>query len=321
MTSQLPSRRSVVTAALGLLAGGAISGCAPSQETNPAGEPGATRELDAGDRGGASFTVAMPDGTYTVTDVAVHSSVGPEAWRLVAPEGAAIVSLDVGSPVREGLGLTGRTTSTFQVVAGGETYSVESSGVSRGAGVVVPGDGSDAVIEVAHEGRTARFAVADGERLDEEPLYATSGTHVAHERLPQDEDGTVEFVDGDYGPEVDALMVHHTYSSEAGWAPKGSAWLEANSIGFSLPGMGISGEDWVDVVGTVTSVRLIVDGTAVETDSELTPERVLLAWAVVPLGAVRAALEITYDLTINGEVALSGGTHTLEDVELAGLTV
>lgn len=321
MTSPLPSRRAVATAALGLLAAGFVPGCAPSLETNPAGEPGDTRELDAGDRGGASFTVAMPDGTYTVTDVAVHSSVGPEARRLVAPEGAVIVSLDVGDSVGQSHYPLGHTRSIFQVVAGGETYSMESSGVSRGAGVVIPGDGSDAVIEVAHEGRTARFAVADGERLDEEPLYATSDTHVADERLPQDEDGKVEFVDGDYGPEISARMVHHTYSSEAGWAPKGSAWLEAYFIGFSRPGMGISGEGWVDVVGTVTSVRLIVDGTAVETDSELTPERVLLAWAVVPLAALQAALEITYDLTINGEAVLSGGTHTLEEMELAGLTV
>ncbi|MGP9537372.1 hypothetical protein ACT3SP_05135 [Brachybacterium sp. AOP43-C2-M15] len=318
MTSEILSRRSLAAMALGLLDAGAASGCAPSAETNPPAEVGTTRGLDSPGLDGASFTVAMPDGTYTVTGVGVHESAGPEASPLRAPEGAVVITLDVGSAERTGSGQLVRTRTTFQVAAGGETHDLGGPVPTGGAGVVVPGDGSDAVIEVVHEGRVARFAVSDGERLDEEPLYAATDPETIREELPIE-----DLVDGDLwtAPEFSAELVHSTFSTMAGWAPAGSAWLEARGLGISRQGTVVRGRRTPDVVTTITASRLVVDGDAVDTETGALEDSLQFAWVQVPLGALEAAVEITYDVEIDGSVIATDLTRTVDAGELAALTV
>lgn len=317
MTAPLLSRRTVAVLALGFLGAGSAAGCSPTAEINPPAEIGDIRTLDDPDLEGASFAVAMPDGTYTVTGVGVRDSAGPEAHRMKAPEGAVIITLAEGNLEFAGSSQPVRTRTTFQVAAGGRTYVIDGSLTQGGTGIAVPGDGSDAVIEVLHEGRTARFAVADGARLDDETLYVTTdGTHLG--ATLEEEDGFA-YQEG-IAPEVGLSLSHTTFSTMGGWAPKGKAWLEAGGIGVSSEGEVLRGSAAVATVTTITSRRLIVDGSPVETETGRTQVGVELAWAQVPLDSLEAALEITYDIGAGAETLAEGLTVTMDAVELDGLT-
>lgn len=260
--------------------------------------PLAERDLGAG----ATIEVAMPDGDFVLTTVDVVAAVGEDDEEVVAAEGTAIVTVQVEN-VRVGYPFGNDAPETaFHVEAGGEMVPFDQVTAWEGVGVVVPGDGSDAVIALTSAGHRLIFDVATGDQRDEAAQLAVTDWAV-----PLTDDDNPE-LPGELSdaPSAYGGVRSSTFFPEVGWAEEGMTWLELNEVHVSDGGW-IDGEH--EGEATVTAIRVTTDtgeaeldlGTAVTDEGVREGTTAYSGFVAVPTGATLVALAIDIDSVITDD--------------------
>jgi hypothetical protein len=300
----LTSARGALVLALAVVltacSGGGEADPSPTASGPEVGEVVPLAESDLG--GGATIEVAMPDGDYVLTTVDVVTAVGEDDDEVTAAEGTAIVTVQVEN-LGNGYPFGNDAPETaFHVEAGGEMHPFDRVTAWAGSGIVVPGDGSDAVIALTSAGHRLTFDVATGDQIDEAAQLEVSDwvgpvTDVDDPELPE------ELSDA---PSIFGGVRSSTFFPEVGWAEEGMTWLELNEVHVTDGGW-IDGEH--EGEATVTAIRVTTDtgeaeldlASAETTEGLRTGTTAYTGIVAVPTGATLVALAIDLDSVITDD--------------------
>lgn len=266
----------------------------------PVAEAGTVIELyNPGDLTAARDELRTPFASYTVQRGVQPRVNGPDG-RLAAPEGGTFVIYAISGQ----MGYGGETEApTFAVTAGEESYSLP--GTNGTWALALPGDGSDAQLEMDYDGLTQTLD-AHGVRADNAtaaPLY-TEGENRRTLTV-----GSLRDEQGDYSSEgwsgrVDSGWSGPTaqlvpYTPAQGWAPEGKVWLLLEG---SVSASGInhrSGDTYGNYdLQKVEVTGIAVDGTPVEGPTTTSDRSSAGYTAATPVDAATQEFTLAIDVHV-----------------------
>lgn len=277
----------------------------------PATKLGTVIPLAVSDSEAEPFDLATVDATYTISAVGVTDLVwNTEGEPLGAPDGGALVTLKVERAAHQNVPTS--PTSSAVLRAGGEEYEVP-EGLSA---IAVPGDGSDAVIEVAYGENVQRYSVPEAEQ--------TAGTPFAVQDLapinaPQSQLIGDESSGASTSYEFRVRGGTSTWSEEDGWAPEGStiAYLDVSFRQSTQFREGFGTVDYDDTTYELTALSLTANGKSIEVplDSVSIEPKPDGDWDNLDT-VLRIRAEVPFDIsemTVSAEVSM---TATLDSDEM-----
>lgn len=177
-----------------------------------------------------SVSVVTPDGTVTVSGLALSDRVGAASDRLKAGDGRKFATANISPQFMQASSWFSEAKpakTSLAFVAGGKTYPIGAA-KSGTVSMSVPGDGTDVALAVVYGDFQQTVTLSDAKlHTTATALYDGIDSELNGIKAPASEKKGAYSQPGLYSEmSADGLSATRTaYDTEAGWAPEGKAWL------------------------------------------------------------------------------------------------